>query len=178
MVGHRNVREESLEGRHTSNGWLAGLVLIGIGFVLLAVQLLNVTIVGAAAPLAIGILLLAAWLRSGGRGYLIPGSILTGLGVGVILAAGPMLHSPEMETGAVVIGSLAGGFFLISIAGLLRPGCRMWWPLIPGGLLALVSAALLAGDTGLALLNLLNYVWPLSLLALGGYVLYRARRNA
>ena len=126
MANQTSVSDRRSDGHGADNRWLAGVVLVGIGAVLLAVQLLNITVVASAAPLAIGLLLLAAWLRSNSAGYLIPGGILTGLGVGVILAAGPLLSAPETLAGAIVVASLAGGFLLVSIASLLRRGCFMW----------------------------------------------------
>jgi hypothetical protein len=55
-----------------------------------------------------------------------------------------------------------------------------WWPLIPGGILALVGGALLLGDAGLTFLTIVGQFWPLALVAAGLYLLWRAasRRGA
>ncbi|HKZ82628.1 MAG TPA: DUF5668 domain-containing protein [Anaerolineae bacterium] len=53
-----------------------------------------------------------------------------------------------------------------------------WWPLIPGAIIAAVGAALLAGDTGLRVLEFAGDFWPLALIAAGLIVVLRAARSA
>ncbi len=50
-----------------------------------------------------------------------------------------------------------------------------WWPLIPGGILALVGLALLAGPNSLFLLTYASYLWPLVLIGVGIFILLRRR---
>ena len=107
-----------------------------------------------------GILLYAYWnTQSGYRiGFLIPGAIILGLGVGLVL------HSFQFFGGwggDVVTLGLGLGFCLIWV--LER---RHWWALIPGGILVLV---------GLSTIYIFGALWPLALIALGAYLLYGHR---
>ncbi|MBZ0286339.1 MAG: hypothetical protein K8I30_01895, partial [Anaerolineae bacterium] len=51
------------------------------------------------------------------------------------------------------------------------------WPLIPGGILALVGVLLFIGGGALNLLEWLGKLWPLALIAVGAYVLFAPRRK-
>lgn len=138
------------------------VLLIVVGAVLLAV---NAPIQGGKAVVALigsGFLLGYALTRS--YGLLVPGGIMTGLGLG-ILAEG--VWAPR---GSVLIG-LGAGFLAISVVERLAhpSGRTAWWPVIPGGVLLLVGALQAAGETGL--LALLTRWWPAALVAAGLWLL-------
>lgn len=107
-------------------------------------------------------------------GFLIPGGILTGLGLGI----GASRYVPEGpgEGGAVVLG-IGVGFVLVWILGWLILGERSGWPLIPGGIIGLVGILLLAGSAGLEILDLLGNFWPAILILIGIIALISAFRH-
>ncbi|HEX6607248.1 MAG TPA: hypothetical protein VF276_10070 [Chloroflexia bacterium] len=155
--------------------WIGGAILIGIGLLAFISQY-GGPLVGGFALLAAGLVFLVAGSMSRRIGLLIPGGILTGLGVGVALITGPFAAYSGEATGAVILLSFAGGWVLITALSAVFTDKLIWWPLIPGGVLGLVGASLLAGENGIWLLQALGWVWPLVLIALGVYLIIR--RNA
>jgi len=111
-------------------------------------------------------------------GFLIPGGILSGLGLGVALITGPLAAYSDETTGAVMLLSFALGWVLITPLSAVFTDKLIWWPLIPGGVLGLVGASLLAGENGIRLLQALGWSWPLILIALGVYLIIRRNTPA
>jgi hypothetical protein len=152
---------------------VAGVIIIGIGLFFLLAQF--VPDLGRSIPLLIGLAFLAAFVVRREYGFLVPGAIVSGVGVGVLLtdAVG------DAWSGAVVLLSIAGGFVAIWIVSLLLhridpqwPGGgsrdvvrALWWPLIPGGILALVALLVIAEEQGLDA-DILRW-WPILLIGIG-----------
>jgi hypothetical protein len=89
-------------------------------------------------------------------GFLIPGSILLGIGVGNLVER----FTPLEELNWFDVSGLALGLGFCLIWALER---RQWWALIPGGILVASS---------LANFWVLVKLWPLALVGLGTYLLY------
>jgi hypothetical protein len=146
--------------------WLAGVILVVLGLLLLAGTLLGVG--GEAVPLAIGVVFLVAYAARRTYGFLIPGSILTGLGAGIVvqdrLAGG---HGGEVVLG-LGLGFLAIYAIDSAVVGRLSP---RFWPLIPGGILTVVG--LLSELQGTALQDWINRYWPILLIVAGVALLAR-----
>ena len=144
---------------------MAGVIVVGIGLLLLLGQ--TVPDVGSWIPLVLGLVFLAAFLVRREYGFLVPGSILTGIGVGVVLVN----VTDDSVSGAVFLLSLAGGFLGIWALGtLFRVRENHWWPFIPGGILALLGTITLAGED---VEDVLRW-WPLILVAGGALIIGRA----
>lgn len=107
----------------------------------------------------LGVVFLAVYLAKRRFGLLVAGSILAGLG------AGQLLEDSLLRTVDAEAMGLAIGFVAISAIALAVEGSRLWWPLVPGGILIVVA---LPGAAGLVDFLLAN--WPL-LLVLAGVVL-------
>jgi hypothetical protein len=150
---------------HRRDAYVGGIVLIIIGASLLIVQLAPdfaryvVTVIG------IGLLLLFAITRS--YGALIGGSIVTGVGLGIIVAS----TYTGNQAAAGFLLSLAVGFLFIWLASyLFRLTERHPWPLIPATILGSIGAVLAIGASSS---NLLTY-WPVILIVLGVVVIVAA----
>lgn len=156
--------------------WLGGALLIAIGVFLLVGQFVQAEWFGRLVLPVLGGLFLLVGLGTRQGGWLVPGGILTGLGVGTWLVTGPYAEAAETLQGAIVLLSFAAGWALITA---LSPITRrfMWWPLIPGGILALIGGALLMGGAGLTVLEWAGKLWPLALIA-GGVAALLKRRAA
>jgi hypothetical protein len=143
------------------------VVLILVGIAGLALQLVESTPgAGGVVVLLIGLGLLGAFAFTRQYGYLIPGGIMTGLGAGIV--ASDVLTLTDEGTGGVIVLGLGLGFLSIwVIGGLVRVVEHHWWPLIPGGILAVIGAALLVGGQAVGLLD----YWYVVVIALGVIVL-------
>jgi hypothetical protein len=151
-----------------------GIILIAVGVGAFAANVIPDA--GALVLLVLGLALLMVFAMFRTYGALIPGGIMTGLGAG-ILASEAWTVSSEQQ-GGLVVGGLALGFLSIwAIGAISRVPEHHPWPLVPGGILAVVSIALLIGGTAIELL----VFWPIVLIAGGAVLLWRAwmtRRHA
>ena len=143
---------------------MAGLVIAGLGLFFLAGQL--EPDIGRFVTLFIGLALLAVFVVRREYGFLVPGSILTGVGIGIALEPAT---SGDTESGVMML-ALAGGFLGIWVIGsIYRLPQNHWWPLIPGGILTLIGLVQLSRTDVEGALRL----WPVILIVLGALVLGR-----
>jgi len=161
--------------RRPASGLTWGIILIAIGLFALLQQLTHLDVGLYFLPFLALIFLLAGYL-SRRYGLIIPGGILAGIGVGSLLIEGPFKYMEDPARGGVFMLTFAGGWLLITLASLLI-GRLMLWPLIPAAFIGLTGAALTAGQTGLQILQVYGYLWPVILIVIGLYLVFR-RRNA
>jgi len=151
--------------RTDPGGLVAGLVIAGLGLFFLAGQL--EPDIGRFVTLFIGLALLAVFLVRREYGFLVPGSILTGVGIGIAVQP----HTTGDTEGGVMLLAIAGGFLGIWLLGsLFRLPQLHWWPLIPGGILTLVGLIQLSRADVEGAIRL----WPIILIVLGAIVVGRA----
>lgn len=144
------------------------LIAVGVGgFVLQAVE--GTPNVGGWVVTIIGLAFLGVFAYSRQYGFLIPGAIMAGLGIGILVSES-LTMADEPGAGAIVLGLGLGFVAIWAIGGIVRVAGHHFWPLIPGGILALVGIALLVGDEAVQLLD----YWPFVLIGLGILVLGRA----
>lgn len=140
------------------------LVLIGLFFLL---NNLFPGVVGRSFLLLVGVAFLLAYLLGGRNvGFLIPGSILSGLGLGALIAS----WLPGRESGGVVLLCLGLGFLAI---WLFERGQQ--WSLVPGGVLVVIGAVVSAG---LLVQGDVARWWPVVLVLVGLWVLFRRAQAA
>ncbi len=150
--------------RNDPGGLVAGLVIGGLGLFFLASQL--EPDIGRFVTLFIGLALLAVFVLRREYGFLVPGSLLTGVGIGIALEPAT---SGDIETGVMML-SIAGGFLGIWVLGsIYRLRQNHWWPLIPGGILTLVGLVQISRTETEGAVHL----WPILLVVLGALVLGR-----
>lgn len=157
-----------------SDRYFTGGLLIGLGLlVLLSYLLQNPTLNILILPLlGLGFLVWGFYTRR--FGFTIPGCILLGLGIPLLLSQA-ISGLEDTGDGAVFVLGLAFGFAAISVIAPFFKERRAWWPLIPGGILGIVGASMLFGDRGLEILRALNFVWPIALVLIGVYLLFSPR---
>lgn len=110
----------------------AGLILIVIGVGLFAMDRME-GIGAEVVLLIIGAAFLVAYFMQKNYGLLIPACIMLGLGVSRV-GGGSMFNFADGNQ-----FGLALGFVSIYVIARLYEGKTHWWPLIPGGVLLLVS---------------------------------------
>lgn len=135
---------------------LTGLVLIVLGLGLYALR--NAHIDEAVGFVALGGAFLAAYFYRRQYGFLVPGGILLGLGLG-LMGFGPL--QPLVDE-PVPFG-LGLGFLLVWALDRAYTRAGSWWPLVPGGVLVLVGVA---EDSG-SVEWFLEQGWPLAVVAVG-----------
>ena len=113
--------------------------------------------------LIIGSVFIAFYFYTRNFGLLIPGSIMTGLGIGLVLE-----ESMRAPGNFVLIG-LGGGFVTIFLVALLYERKKQWWALIPGGVLLLLGLP----DTQ-DIVRAVFQNWPLILVIVGVLILLGA----
>ena len=149
---------------------VGGDVIAGALLVVVGAGLLVTTYLGAEGELIvalIGMCFLVAYGFTGRYGLLVPGAIVTGLGLGIALQA------PETRGFAPVLG-LGLGFVAIYIVDRIATGSgTRWWPLVPGAVLVAVGAAD-ARQAGGTIGEIARW-WPLILVAAGALLLVQRR---
>ncbi len=93
---------------------------------------------------------------------IIPGGVITTVAVTAVLSE----TLGEAAVGGIFFLGLGLTFALLYLVP--TPEGRMRWALVPAGVLAVMGALVLAAAT-----DVLGYIWPLALLAAGGYILFR-----
>lgn len=147
---------EAIKQRRDNAAVTFGAVLVVVGAVLLGGQVNDV--VAAAGPaLWLGLGFLTWWAFSGNYGLLVPAGVLTGLGVGLMLAEVGFYGNP------VALGLGVGFLAIYALDALRRRRASSWWPLVPGAVLVL--AGLLQNTSGWDSLGELG--WPLLLIVVG-----------
>lgn len=74
---------------------------------------------------------------------LVPGGLLSGIGLGFVLTSGPLHLVSGDIAGSLFLLACALGMFSISILSKRFTRHPQWWPLLPGGMLALTSLFML-----------------------------------
>lgn len=144
------------------------LIVIGAGgFVVQATE--GKVDIGGIVVLLSGLGLLGAFISTRHYGYLVPGGILTGLGAGIALQDAYALTG-DPSGGVIVLGLGLGFVSIWVLAQVLDVQRTLWWPLVPGGILAIVGGTLLIGGDAVRLLDW----WALVLVVVGLLVLWRA----
>ncbi len=142
---------------------VTGLMLIVLGLGLYLLQLTD----GPREILffAIGGAFLAWYFYTRSFGLLIPGCILTGIGVGRVLPS----FNGNLDFGGYSPMGLGIGFIAIYVIALVYERKSHWWALIPGG--ALILSALNAFDS---VRNHVTTGWPLIIVFIGLMILLGA----
>ena len=128
--------------------------------------------------LGLGLAFLAWGLGARLIGLIIPGSLLASIGPGVALAWGDALAnrnrlpvSVSLAQTGVMLVCFALGWALITVFSRFVTHKFIWWPLIPGGILAMTGWGLYIGGNPRNALNFISNTGSLGLILLGVYLL-------
>jgi hypothetical protein len=168
----------STDVTHTANhreAAISGTLLIAIGVLVLLVQNVQAESLGLLFLPALGGLFLIAGIIGRQAGFIIPGGILTGLGLGVIFTQNPALIAADTAKGGVFFIGFALGWFLITVLTKLFTSETHWWALIPGAIMALIGGGLMLGGAALNVLEFAGRWWPLILVVLGLVIIVRRK---
>jgi hypothetical protein len=163
---HSSDRRETMIG---------GALLVAIGLLVLLAQNIKGESLGLLFLPALGGLFLVAGIIGRQAGFIIPGGILTGIGLGVIFTQSPQFANPETAQGGVFFMGFALGWFLIAVLSKLFTPETQWWALIPGAIMALIGGGLMLGGAALNVLEFAGRWWPLILVGLGLVIIVRRK---
>lgn len=165
---------EQLGSHNARNTLVGGVGLIALGVVLFLGKFLDI---GWLMLPTISIGLIAAGILTREPGWFIPGGILAGVSGGIYLIEYTQLvpNNSDAEGGLFMLAFAAGWFSIVILTKLFSREPQ-WWALIPGGIMALIGAAVLGVGLASNLLQVLNYAWPLVLVGAGLLVILKRRK--
>lgn len=156
----------------TRNRSVVGMVLIALGIILLLGYMVDV---GLFVLPMIALIFAIVGIRTYNAGWFIPAGILGGIGLGAALVE--TLPLAENLEGGVFLLSFAAGWAAIPLLSALFANEKVWWPFIPGGVMAMIGSLILIGEGGVTLLDLIfnraGWIWPLVLIGIGVALLLR-----
>jgi hypothetical protein len=156
-------------GRRRGVPWV-GIFLLLLGGLLLLEQLApGVRIAGSAFLLALGLAFLISWAIERGPGTLYVGAILTALGLSNVLSEAGTVTGPGW--GTLFLG-IAFGFIALVRA---TSGGGWGWQLWFAAVLVVIGAARIAERQIIGFPDLGRVVWPIILVVLGLWLVFRAR---
>jgi hypothetical protein len=104
---------------------------------------------------------------------LIPGGIMSFIGVFNVLISGPFAALSDDAQGALFMIMFATGWVIVAVGGTLFTRTFVWWPLIPGVIMGYIGAAVLLGGAWVQVLEFVSDWWPIGLVGLGAWLLAR-----
>jgi hypothetical protein len=119
-----------------------------------------------------------AGILSRNGGLMVPGGILSGIGWGAYLTAGPLTWASARQEGGVFLLAFALGWASITVVSALFAKKTLWGTLIPAAVLAAIGGALCFGGVFVDLLDVAGKLWPLALVVAGLAILFKATRRA
>jgi len=153
-----------------NNRIAAGVILILFGAATLLQRWFNI---GSFIVLLLGLFMLVWGSTQRRTGWIIPGGVLTGIGLGILAMEGPW-QFPSVDQNGIFLLCFAFGWLMITILTAIFT-CIQWWALIPGGIMALIGSIILVSNGAIPLEDL-NLVYAVALIAVGLILLiYRGR---
>lgn len=159
------------------DGLVGGLILIGIGVIALLAQFVDFIsweTFGVYFLLLLGCAFLLWGIVSRQPGPMIPGGILSSLGLGTVMLVNGWTPA-GMDEGGVFLVVFGLGWFLITLLTTVFTNQTQWWALIPGSIIAFVGLSILFGGIFMKTLTAVSVLWPVILIIVGVYVLWKAR---
>ncbi|MDX1615590.1 MAG: hypothetical protein R3300_14860 [Candidatus Promineifilaceae bacterium] len=166
--------------RKERNNLVAGLILIALGIVALAGQLVDLHLgedVGLLVIPAVGAVFMLAGILTRQAGLMVPGGIISGIGWGAYAVAGPFAWTSDTQEGGIFMLVFAAGWASITLFSTLFTRERAIWALIPAGIFALIGTAVFSGGVLLSALELIGRFWPAVLIVIGAYILLKSLRQ-
>lgn len=163
----------AVEEKSSSNRWITGVILIVLGTFLLLTQFFDLPNAGMLFLPALGAIFLLWGIFTRTSGLLVPGGILSGIGVGSYLI--DLLPLNGEQEGGVFLLSFGAGFALITLLSVVFTKDKHTWALIPGGIMAVIGGMILAGGAALDALETFGKFWPVILIIVGVYVIFKRR---
>jgi hypothetical protein len=163
--------EHTMVNPHRNERRTTGVVMIGLGLFFFITQWVNF---GVWSLLLLGVSFTVWGIISRSAGPLIPGGILNGIAIGALLSESGLaqLIGGEARGGLFLLG-FALGWLSVEVLSRLFTSDIQRWVRLPGGVLAVIGALVLAQEPGLQVLRLIGVFWPVALVVAGVGLLLR-----
>ena len=139
----------------------AGVILVLFGIATLLQRWLDI---GNYIVIVLGVGMLVWGSVSHRSSWIIPGGVLSGIGLGILAMQGPW-QIPIADQNGVFLLCFALGWFMITLLTALFT-CTQWWALIPGGIMALIGGSILVTNGTIRWMDL-NLVYAAILIVVG-----------
>ena len=143
-----------------------GSILILAGTFMVLANFFKLSIFGILFLPLLGLLFIIWSIVSKESELLVPGGIIEGLGLGLVVTSLLSGFNEPTRGGLFFIG-FSIGWFLITLLCKLIFKKIILWPFIPGFLLLLLGFLIMIGDKGFKLFQNLNIIWPFILIVAG-----------
>ena len=148
----------------------AGVILIIFGLASLLQRWLDI---GNYIVLLLGLFMLVWGSVSRRTGWIIPGGVLTGIGLGILAQEGRWFFPAADQEGVFLVCFALGWFLITALTALFTK--TQWWALIPGGIMTVIGGSILATN-GAVRWEDLNLVYAVILISAGLILLaYKGR---
>lgn len=160
---------------HTPARPNVGPALVALGSAVLLTRVANL---GSLELPFLSVVLTSIGLLRRESAWFIPGGILAGIGLGEYLGeASPLAaYLGEDVSTAVFLLSFALGWVAVFVLSKRFGDVPNTWALIPALVMTVIGALLLSAGVGEQFLEVASTLWPLGLIALGGYFVVRTQR--
>lgn len=149
-----------------------GIIAILGGLLLILTQFMDLDAIMPWIVLFAGLAMMVWGIFARSAGGLIPGGIVTGVGVGLTLVGPERMDASDAGVGYFLL-CLALGFLSIPLSTSLLTDHRHWWAFIPGGIIFVVGLAMIFGGPFFQALTLIQLGGALALVALGAWLIYQ-----
>lgn len=119
-----------------------GAIFIALGVMFLLGQYFHNQWVFLTLIPAVGLVFLIRGTLVRKTGFIIPGALITGAGVGVVFAVGVIRNLPAVPRVGISMVGFAIGWFYIALAARLLYGKAYWWAVLAGAPFASVGVCL------------------------------------
>jgi len=123
----------------------------------------------------VGVCLLIAGVYWKLMGLIIPGALLLGTAPGLYFAWEDSNASNALEQTGILLVGIAFGWGLITIASRTLTKQFVWWPLIPGGIIAVVGWGLFIAGNPESAVSFIGNTGSIGLIIFGIYILLMRR---
>ena len=160
-------------------GLVGGLILIGIGMIALLSQFFDFISwesFGIYFVLLLGLVFYIWGIVAREPGVMIPGGILSGIGLGIAVLVNDLVPA-GIEDGGVFLVVFSLGWASITVMSAIFSDETQWWALIPGGIIGFVGLAVMFGGIFMNTLEAVSVFWPVILIIVGLSVIWKARKS-
>jgi len=190
MAFNPNKRRSKRKSKMENNNQLTekkafpfgGILLVLAGLFMLLQQFAVIELTGSIFFGALGLFFILWGATQRNIGLLIPGGILASMSLGMFLIEDNTGIIPEHFEGTTFLLSLALGFALITVLGMIFTNAKAWWALIVAGVMSLVAVGVAIVESpetyaikpvSEAFFRSLNYLWPVALVVLGLWIIFK-----